>query len=89
MLEFAGSFEDEGLELNFVDMVSPKDWKNKIEAKLKSYNEDAYVEDKGKMNLFIILKLNPSSDEIDDISYISRHINEFTDFYYDIINEIK
>lgn len=90
MLEFAGSYGEEGLELNFMDMVSPKEWKNKIRTKLKLYKEDAVVvDDNGKMNLIIILKLNPTNDEIDDISYISRHINEFTNFYYDIINEIK
>lgn len=89
MLEFAGSYGEEGFELNFMDMVSPKEWKDEIEAKLKLYKEDAVVVDNGKMNLVIILKLNPTNDEMDDISYISGHINEFTNFYYDIINEIK
>jgi hypothetical protein len=89
MLEFVGSFGEEGFELNFADIVSPKEWKDKIEAKLATYKEEAHVEDKGKLNLFIVLKLNPSDDEIDDTRYISRHINEFTDFYHGIINEIK
>lgn len=90
MLEFAGSYGEEGLELNFMDMVSPKEWKDEIDAKLKLYKEDAFVVTKNeKMNLVIILKLNPSDDEVDDIRYISRHINEFTDFYYTILNQIK
>jgi len=89
MLEFVGSFGEEGLELNFADMVSPKEWKDEIEAKLATYKEEAHVFDKGRLNLFIVLKLNPSDDEADDIRYISRHINEFTDFYLEIIREIK
>lgn len=89
MLEFEGSFGERGLELSFVDLVSPKEWKNEIRAKLESYNEEAYVEDKERLNLCIILKLNPSKVEIDDIAYITGHINAFTDFYTDVINEIK
>jgi hypothetical protein len=89
MLEFVGSFGEEGLELNFADMVSPKEWKDEIEAKLATYKEEAHVVDKGRLNLFIVLKLNPSDDEVDDIGYISRHINEFTDFYLEMIREIK
>ncbi len=89
MLEFVGSFAEDGFELNFADLVSPKEWKDKIEAKLATYKEEAHVEDKGKLNLFVVLKLNPSDDEVDDISYISRHINEFTEFYQEAIREIK
>lgn len=89
MLEFAGSFGEKGLELNFVDLVSPKEWKNEIESKLETYNEDAHVEDKGNLNLFIVLKLNPSKEEMDDIGYITGHINKFTNFYCNAINEIK
>lgn len=89
MLEFAGSYGEEGLELNFVDLVSPKEWENEIEGKLAAYKEEAHVEDKGNLNLFIVLKLDPSDDEIDDIRYITRHINEFTNFYQSVINEIK
>jgi hypothetical protein len=89
MLEFVGSFGEDGFELNFADIISPKEWKDEIEAKLATYKEEAHVEDKGKLNLFIVLKLNPSDDEVDDIRYISRHIHEFTDFYQEIIREIK
>lgn len=89
MLEFVGSFGENGLELNFADMVSPKEWKDEIAAKLATYTEEAFVEDRKELSLFIVVKLNPSDDEIDDIGYISRHINEFTEFYYGIINEIK
>jgi hypothetical protein len=89
MLEFVGSFGEDGFELNFADLVSPKEWKDKIEAKLETYNEEAHVEDKGKLNLYVVLKLNPSDEEVDDIRYISRHINKFTDFYHGIISEIK
>ncbi|MGB9978884.1 hypothetical protein [Methanobacterium sp.] len=89
MLEFVGSFGEDGFELNFADMVSPKEWKDEIEAKLATYKEEAHVEDKGKLNLYVVLKLNPSDDEVDDIGYISRHINEFTDFYHEAIREIK
>ena len=89
MLEFVGSFGEEGFELNFADLVSPKEWKNEIEAKLATYKEEAHVEDKGRLNLYIVVKLNPSDDEVDDISYIARQINEFTDFYHEIITEIK
>jgi hypothetical protein len=89
MLEFVGSFGEDRFELNFADLVSPKEWKNEIEAKLATYKEEAHVVDKGKLNLFIVVKLNPSDDEIDDIGYISRHINEFTNFYHGIIREIK
>lgn len=89
MLEFVGSFGEEGFELNFADLVSPKEWKDEIEAKLATYKEEAHVEDKGRLNLYIVVKLNPSDDEVDDISYIARQINEFTDFYLEIITEIK
>lgn len=89
MLEFVGSFGEEGFELNFADLVSPKEWKDEIEAKLETYKEEAHVEDKGRLNLYIVVKLNPSDDEVDDISYIARQINEFTDFYHEIITEIK
>ncbi len=89
MLEFVGSFGEDGLELNFADVVSPKEWKDEIEAKLATYKEEAHVEDRGRLNLFIVVKLNPSDDEVDDVKYISRHINEFTEFYLEIIREIK
>lgn len=89
MLEFEGSFGEKGLELSFVDLVSPKEWKNEIGVKLESYNENAFVEDKERLNLCIVLKLNPSKEEIDDIAYITGHINAFTNFYDSIINEIK
>ena len=89
MLEFESSFGERGLELSFVDLVSPKEWKNKIDAKLESYNEEAFIENKERLNLCIILKLNPSKAEIDDIAYITGHINAFTNFYDNIINEIK
>ncbi len=89
MLEFVGSFGENGLELNFADMVSPKEWKDEIEAKLATYKEEAHVEDRGRLNLFIVVKLNPSDDEVDDVKYISKHINEFTDFYLEIIRDIK
>jgi hypothetical protein len=89
MLEFVGSFGEERFELNFADTVSPKEWKNEIEAKLATYREEAHVVDKGRLNLFIVLKLNPSGDEADDVRYIARHINDFTTFYYEIIKEIK
>lgn len=89
MLEFVGSFGEDGFELNFADLVSPKEWKDEIEAKLATYKEEAHVVDKGRLNLFIVVKLNPSDEEIDDIGYISRHINEFTNFYLEVIREIK
>ena len=89
MLEFVGSFGEEGFELNFADLVSPKEWKNEIEAKLATYKEEAHVIDKGRLNLYIVLKLNPSEGEEEDIRYISRHINEFTEFYHEAIREIK
>ncbi len=89
MLEFVGSFGEKGLELNFADMVSPKEWKDEIEAKLATYKEEAHVEDRGRLNLFIVVKLDPSDDEVDDVRYISRHINQFTDFYLEIIRDIK
>ena len=89
MLEFVGSFGEEGFELNFADTVSPKEWQDDIEAKLATYKEEAHVVDKGRLNLFIVVKLDPSKDEVDDVGYIARHINEFTTFYYEIIREIK
>ena len=89
MLEFVGSFGEDGFELNFADLVSPKEWKNEIEAKLATYKEEAHVVDKGKLNLLKDLKLNPLDGEEEDIRYISRHINEFTEFYHEAIREIK
>lgn len=89
MLEFAGTFGDNGLDLCFIDMVSPAEWKNKIEDKLADYKEKAFIDDKRKLNLFVVLRLEPTEDEIDDIGYIRGHINEFMNFYYTVIREIK
>ena len=89
MLEYLGCFGEKGFDLCFVDNTSPNEWKNTIENKLLNYNEKAIIDDKRKLNLFIILSLNPTKEEYDDIGYIKGHINEFMNFYYGIINEIK
>ena len=89
MLEYLGCFGENGLDLCFVDNTSPKDWKNIIKNKLSNYNEIAFIDEKRKLNLFIVLKLDPSKDEYDDIGFIRGHINEFMNFYYEIIEEIK
>lgn len=89
MLEYLGCYGENGLDLCFVDNTSPEDWKNKIEGKLSDYNEKAFIDHKRKLNLFVVLRLNPSVDEYDDIGYMRGHINEFMNFYYEIIKEIK
>lgn len=89
MLEFAGTFGDEGLDLCFIDQVSPAEWRNEIENKLADYKEKAFIDDKRKLNLFVVLRLDPTEDEIDDIGYIRGHINEFMNFYFTIIRDIK
>lgn len=89
MLEYLGCYGEKGLDLCFVDNTSPKEWKNEIENKLSSYNEDAFIDNKRKLNLFITLRLNPSKEQYDDIGYIKGHINEFMNFYHGIINEIR
>ncbi len=89
MLEFAGTFGENGLDLCFVDQVSPNEWRNKIENKLTDYKEKAFIDDKKKLNIFVVLRLDPSKDEFDDIGYIRGHINEFMNFYYTIIRDIK
>jgi len=89
MLEYLGCQGEKGLDLCFVDNTSPREWKDKIENKLAKYNENAFIDDKRKLNLFIILRLDPSKEEYDDIGYMRGHISEFMNFYYNIVNEIK
>jgi len=89
MLEYLGCQGEKGLDLCFVDNTTPRDWKKKIESKLAAYNENAFIDDRKKLNLFIILRLEPSKEEYDDISYMRGHISEFMNFYYNVINEIK
>lgn len=89
MLEYLGCYGENGLDLCFVDNISPNEWKEEIESKLSTYSENAFIDDKRKLNIFIILRLDPSEDEYDDISYMRGHINEFMNFYFKIINEIK
>ncbi|WP_414470250.1 hypothetical protein [Methanobacterium sp. ACI-7] len=89
MLEYLGSYGEEGCDLCFVDPISPHEWKGKIKDKLSNYKENAFIDDKRKLNLFIVLRLDPSEEEYDDISYITGHINEFMNFYQKSIKEIK
>jgi hypothetical protein len=89
MLEYMGCYGEDGLDLCFVDNTSPEEWKNEIENKLAKYNENAFIDDKRKLNLFVVLRLDPSKEQYDDIGYIRGHINEFMNFYYEIINDIK
>lgn len=89
MLEYLGCYGEEGLDLCFVDNISPEEWKNEIESKLAKYNENAFIDDKKKLNLFVVLRLDPSKEQYDDIGYIRSHINEFMNFYYELIREIK
>jgi len=89
MLEYLGCYGEKGLDLCFVDNTSPEDWKNKIEDKLSAYNEHAFIDDKGKLNLYVVLRLEPSDEEYDDIGYMRGHINEFMNFYFDMIRDIK
>ncbi|MGB9936660.1 MAG: hypothetical protein ACPK7O_02985 [Methanobacterium sp.] len=89
MLEYLGSYGEKGCDLCFVDPVSPHEWKNKIEDKLSTYTEDAFIDEKRKLNLFIVLRLNPSKEDYDNIRYITGHINEFMNFYQEAIKEIK
>lgn len=89
MLEYLGCYGENGLDLCFVDNISPNEWKEEIESKLSTYSENAFIDDKRKLNIFIILRLDPSEEEYDDISYMRGHINEFMNFYFKIINEIK
>ncbi len=89
MLEYLGCYGEEGLDLCFIDNVSPEEWKNEIESKLTKYNENAFIDDNKKLNLFVVLRLDPSKEQYDDIGYIRAHINEFMNFYYELIREIK
>jgi hypothetical protein len=89
MLEYMGCYGEEGLDLCFVDNISPEEWKNEIENKLTKYNENAFIDDKRKLNLFVVLRLDPSKEQYDDIGYIRGHINEFMNFYHEIIKDIK
>lgn len=89
MLEYLGCQGEKGLDLCFVDNISPREWKSKIESKLSDYNEHAFIDDKRKLNLFIVLRLEPSKEEYDDIGYMRGHISEFMNFYYNIVKEIK
>lgn len=89
MLEYMGCYGEEGLDLCFVDNISPEEWKNEIENKLTKYNENAFIDDKRKLNLSVVLRLDPSKEQYDDIGYIRGHINEFMNFYYEIIKDIK
>ncbi len=89
MLEYLGCYGENGLDLCFVDNTSPEDWKNHIENKLSNYNEKAFIDDKKKQNLFVVVRLDPSEEEYDDIGYMRGHINEFMNFYFKIITEIK
>ncbi|MEN4018185.1 MAG: hypothetical protein PQ975_11225 [Methanobacterium sp.] len=89
MLEYLGCYGEKGLDLCFIDNTSPEEWKNEIESKLAKYNESAFIDDNKKLNLFVVLRLDPSKEEYDDIGYIRYHINEFMSFYHQLINEIK
>lgn len=89
MLEYLGCYGENGLDLCFIDNTSPEEWKIDIENSLSNYNEKAFIDDKKKLNLFVVLRLDPSKEEYDDISYIRGHINEFMYFYHEIIKEIK
>lgn len=89
MLEYLGCYGEDGFDLCFVDNTSPKEWKSKIEDKLSEYNENAFIDDKKKLNFFIVLRLNPSKEQYDDIRYMRSHINEFMNYYFDILREIK
>ena len=89
MLEYLGCYGEKGLDLCFIDNTSPEDWKKEIGNKLAKYNEKAFIDDKKKLNFFIVLRLDPSKEQYDDIGYIREHINEFMNFYHRLILEIK
>ena len=89
MLEYLGCYGEKGLDLCFVDNTSPKEWKSKIENRLSTYNENVFIDDKKKLNLFVVLRLNPSQEQYDDIGYMKEHIHEFMNFYYELIREIR
>lgn len=89
MLEYLGCYGEKGLDLCFIDNTSPEEWKNKIESKLAKYNENAFIDNNKKLNLFVVLRLDPSKEEYDDIGYIRYHLNEFMDFYYQLIKEVR
>jgi hypothetical protein len=89
MLEYLGCYGEKGLDLCFVDNTSPEEWKSKIERGLSTYNKKAFIDDKKKLNLFVILRLDPSEEQYDDIGYMKDHIFEFMGFYHDIIKVIK
>ena len=89
MLEYLGCYGEKGLDLCFVDNTSPEEWQSEIESKLSAYGEQAFIDDQKKLNMYIILRLDPSKEQYDDIGYIRRHISEFMGYYFDIIKEIK
>ena len=89
MLEYLGCYGENGLDLCFVDNISPEEWKNEIGSKLDKYNGNAFIDDNKKLNLSVVLRLDPSKEQYDDIGYIRGHINEFMNFYFEIIREIK
>ncbi|MGZ7068882.1 MAG: hypothetical protein ACXVHT_11295 [Methanobacterium sp.] len=89
MLEYLGCYGENGLDLCFVDNTSPEEWKGAIEGSLAKYNEYAFIDDDRKLNFFVVLRLDPSEEEYDDIGYMRGHIHEFMNFYYEIIKEIK
>lgn len=89
MLEYLGCYGEKGFDLCFVDNTSPEEWKSEIESKLSTYDEHAFIDEKRKLNFFIVLRLEPSKEQYDDIGYMRGHINEFMNFYYNILKEIK
>jgi hypothetical protein len=89
MLEYFGCYGEKGLDLCFVDNTSPEEWKNEIESKLAAYDKKAFIDDKKKLKFFIVLRLDPSKEQYDDIGYIRSHISEFMNFYHGLITEIK
>jgi hypothetical protein len=88
MLEYLGCYGENGLDLCFVDNTSPEEWNEEIKSKLATYSENAFIDDKRKLNLFVVLRLDPSKEQYDDIGYIRGHIAEFMNFYHEILREI-
>lgn len=89
MLEYLGCYGEKGLDLCFVDNISPEEWQSKIESKLSAYDEHAFIDDQKKLNMYVVLRLNPSKEQYDDINYMRGHIKEFMNYYYGIIMDIK
>ncbi len=89
MLEYLGFYGEGECDLCFVDSVSPRKWHSEIEEKLSTYKETVFIDPKRKLNLFIVLRLDPSKEESQEIRHITGQINEFMNYYQEIISKIK